>query len=222
MEELDSFTDAANPTPNIQDWLQDQPQMAMSSPFGSHRSLLLFEDEGMDVDITREDQPMDVDLTSEGANNDFEGAFDLMDLDPFTGNEDVVRREQGGSTGALDQAFAEYQAHLVSSGISHAVPLLPNSGVVRPADVTPEPAAEADDELGSETATIVGGSVRAHVAEDAPDADRLDSGDDSSDEVNFDDFDDFNNLDDFDDRIDEQLDEVDELPIMDDAAGGSD
>ena len=77
--------------------------MAMSSPFGSHRSLLLvrihvsynkrdaeefqFEDEGMDVDITREDQPMDVDLTREGANNDFEGAFDLMDLDPFTGNE---------------------------------------------------------------------------------------------------------------------------------------
>ena len=45
---------------------------------------------------------------------------------------------------------------------------------------------------------------------------------DSFDFTGFDDFDDFNNLDDFDDRIDEQLDEVDELPIMDDAAGGSD
>ena len=42
----------------------------------------------MDVDLPPEEHPMDVDVSSEprDGQEEFEGAFDLMDLAPFLGN----------------------------------------------------------------------------------------------------------------------------------------
>ena len=46
------------------------------------------EDEPMDVDLPPEEHPMDVDVSSEprDGQEEFEGAFDLMDLAPFSEN----------------------------------------------------------------------------------------------------------------------------------------